>query len=265
MNLRGVPILALILAASAARAQHGYTPSDIEEGGRQYRLNCITCHGPDGNLVTGIDLGRGKFRRASTDDDIVNTILNGVPGAGMPAFEMILPRAQVIVAYLRSLAAEPAGVSQAAANGNAARGKAIFEGSPGPGTGSNNACTNCHRVRATGGTSGPDLSEIGLAKRAIEIETAILKPGPGKALENRPVRLVRKNGAVIQGLLLNEDTFTVQITDAKGALASFPRSELAEFAFLDKSLMPSYQGKLNPQELADVIAYLASLKGAPVQ
>ncbi|HEV2199613.1 MAG TPA: c-type cytochrome [Bryobacteraceae bacterium] len=257
MNLRGVSVLVFTLAASTAHAQHGYTPSDIEEGGRQYRLNCITCHGPDGNLVTGIDLGRGKFRRASTDDDIVNTILNGVPGAGMPAFEMILPRAQVIVAYLRSLASEPAGISQAAANGNAARGKAIFEGSAG--------CSSCHRVRAVGGTSGPDLSEIGLAKRAIEIETAILKPGPGKALENRPVRLVRKNGAVIQGLLLNEDTFTVQITDAKGALASIPRSELAEFAFLDKSLMPSYQGKLNPQELADVIAYLASLKGAPVQ
>ena len=261
MNLRGVPrlacVLGLVVAAGIAQAQHGYTPSEIEEGGRQYRLNCITCHGPDGNLVTGIDLGRGKFRRASTDDDIIQTILNGVPGTGMPAFEMILPRAQVIVAYLRSLAAEPVGVSEAAKSGSAARGKAIFEGAAG--------CNTCHRVRTVGGTMGPDLSEIGLNKRAIEIETAILHPGAGKSLENRLVRLVRKNGEVINGLLLNEDTFTVQITDAAGKLASFQRADLSEFTFLDKSLMPPYEGKLNPQELADVIAYLVSLKGAVVQ
>ena len=239
------------------KAQHGYTPADIEEGGRQYRMNCITCHGPDGNLVAGVDLGHGKFRRASTDDDLVRTILNGVPGAGMPAFEMILPRAQVIVAYLRSLAAEPADVSQAAKSGDRTRGKAIFEGSAG--------CANCHRVRGAGGTSGPDLSDIGLNKRAIEIETAILKPGSGKALENRPVRVVMKNGAAMNGLLLNEDTFTVQITGPDGRLDSFQRSDLSDFSFLDQSLMPSYQGKLNPQELADVIAYLTSLRGAPVQ
>src|SRR5665213_1266343 len=156
--LRSVQRLALALAltAAAAQAQHGFTQADIEEGGRQYRLNCITCHGPDGNLVAGIDLGRGKFRRASTDDDIIQTILNGVPGTGMPAFEMILPRAQVIVAYLRSLAAEPADLSQAAKSRSAPRGKAIFEGTAG--------CSNCHRVRAVGGTSGPDLSDVGLNK-----------------------------------------------------------------------------------------------------
>jgi putative heme-binding domain-containing protein len=265
MSFRAAPILGLLLAAASAQAQHGYTPSDIEEGGRQYRLNCITCHGPDGNLVSGIDLGRGKFRRASTDDDIINTILNGVPGAGMPAFEMILPRAQVIVAYLRSLAVEPESVSQAARSGNAARGKTIFEGAPGATAASITACMNCHRVRSIGGTMGPDLSDVGLNKRGIEIETAILRPGTGKSLENRPVRLVRKNGETINGLLLNEDTFTVQITDAAGKPASYQRADLREFTFLDKSLMPSYEGKLSPQELADLVAYLVSLKGAPIQ
>jgi putative heme-binding domain-containing protein len=259
MHVRAVSRLAVALAltAAAAQAQHGFTQADIEEGGRQYRLNCITCHGPDGNLVAGIDLGRGKFRRASTDDDIINTILNGVPGTGMPAFEMILPRAQVITAYLRSLAAEPAGISQAAKAGDRARGKAIFEGAAG--------CANCHRVRGVGGTSGPDLTDIGLNRRAIEIETAILKPGPGKALENRPVHVVPKNRAAINGLLLNEDTFTVQITGPDGKLDSFQRADLNDFSFLEQSLMPSYAGKLNPQELADVIAYLAALRGAPVQ
>ena len=256
MNL--VPVLALLLAAGIASAQHGYTPSEIEEGGRQYRLNCITCHGPDGNMVSGIDLGHGKFRQASSDDDLIKVINFGVPGKGMPSFEMPNPRALAIVAYLRSLAAEPVGISQAAKSGDRTRGKAIFESA-------STGCVNCHRVRNVGGTMGPDLSEVGLSKRAIEIEMAILKPGPGKALENRPVHLVRKDGTAINGLLLNEDTFTVQITDPSGRPTSYQRADLSEFAFLDKSLMPSYQGKLNPQELADVIAYLVSLKGAPVQ
>ena len=50
-----VLVLALLLSAGIANAQHGYTQTEIEEGGRQYRLNCINCHGPDGNLVGGID------------------------------------------------------------------------------------------------------------------------------------------------------------------------------------------------------------------
>ena len=69
----------------------------------------------------------------------------------------------------------------------------------------------------------------------------------------------------INGLLLNEDTFTVQIAGPNGRPGSFQRADLNDFSFLDKSLMPSYEGKLNPQELADVIAYLAALRGAPVQ
>jgi putative heme-binding domain-containing protein len=253
-----LPILALLVATGIARAQHGYTQTDIEEGGRQYRLNCINCHGPDGNLVGGIDFGHGKYRNAVSDDDLIKVINFGVPGAGMPAFEMPNARALAIIAYLRSLPTEATGVSQATKSGDRARGKALFEST-------NTGCLNCHRVRGTGGTAGPDLTEIALSKRPIEIETTIMRPGPGKALENRPVRIVRKDGTAINGLLLNEDTFTVQIVAPDGKPTSFQRSDLNEFSFLDKSLMPSYQGRLPPQDLADLIAYLSSLKGAPVQ
>jgi hypothetical protein len=39
------------------------------------------------------------------------------------------------------------------------------------------------------------------------------------------------------------------------------RSELKEFAFIDKSPMPSYRGKLTPQEMTDLVSYLVSLQG----
>ena len=55
--------------------------------------------------------------------------------------------------------------------------------------------------------------------------------------------------------------FTVQMLDANGALASILRSDLRESGVLKNSPMPSYRGKFTPQELADVIAYVGSLRG----
>ncbi len=53
----------------------------------------------------------------------------------------------------------------------------------------------------------------------------------------------------------------MQLMDSQERLRSFEKSNLKEYVFLDKSAMPSYQGKLNPQELADLVSYLVSLKG----
>ena len=38
-----------------------------------------------------------------------------------------------------------------------------------------------------------------------------------------------------------------------------------EFALLDQSTMPSFKDKLSAQELADVVSYLASLRGVDKQ
>ena len=94
-------IIILLLSASVGTLfgqQHSYTPGDIEEGGRLYRINCIGCHGPEGNLVSGIDLGRNRFRRVSSDEEIVDVIMNGVPGTGMPPNAIVRLRAYNVVA-----------------------------------------------------------------------------------------------------------------------------------------------------------------------
>src|SRR5258708_2505930 len=86
----------------AARAQHD-TASDIDDGGRVFRDTCANCHGPDGNEVAGIDLGRGVFRRASSDQDLIQIIRNGIPGTAMPATNFPEAQAAQVVAYLRSV------------------------------------------------------------------------------------------------------------------------------------------------------------------
>jgi mono/diheme cytochrome c family protein len=78
---------------------------------------------------------------------------------------------------------------------------------------------------------------------------------------NRPVRIVTKAGETIDGRRLNEDTYTVQVTDAEGRLISLSKRDLREFTIATKSLMPSYKGELTQDELADLVAYLLTLKG----
>ena len=139
--------------------------------------------------------------------------------------------------------------------GDPAKGKLIFEGK--------GACTNCHRIHGNGSRFGPDLSEAG-ARTAEQLQTSILDPDAEIAPVNRTFRAVSKDGTTTIGRLLNEDTFSVQMIDKKERLLSFQKGDLREYAFESKSPMPSFKGKLSPQEVADVVAYLATLKGPSV-
>ncbi len=78
---------------------------------------------------------------------------------------------------------------------------------------------------------------------------------------NRPVRVVTKDGTVINGRRLNEDTYSVQIIDDRERLHSLVKADLREFTIAKTSPMPSYQGHSRAEEIADVLAYLLSLKG----
>ena len=78
---------------------------------------------------------------------------------------------------------------------------------------------------------------------------------------NRPVRVVTKDGTVINGRRLNEDTYSVQLIDDRERLHSLVKADLREFTISTTSPMPSYKDKLSDEEIADVLAYLLSLKG----
>src|SRR5262245_14806526 len=238
-----------MLTAEASFAQHN-TAQDIDDGGRVFRNTCANCHGPDGNEVAGIDLGRGIFRRAKTDQDLVQIIRNGVPGTAMPASEMPVAQAEQVVAYLRSVAATKRSVT---APGDVDRGKDLFH--------NKGACTACHRVDGVGARLGPDLSDIGRLRRAVELETSLVDPGKEILYNNRTYKVVTKDGSTVTGRLLNLDSFNVLMLDSKEQLRSFEKANLRDYGFVDVSPMPSYKEKLNAQELADVVSYLVSLKG----
>jgi putative heme-binding domain-containing protein len=250
-------VSALVLAVTGglgprAIAQHA-TAFDIEDGGRAYESSCATCHGPDGNLIAGIDFSRGLYRRPLTDDEIARIILNGIPNTPMPPTpNMSEEQAARIVAYLRSL---PETFTPAATAADAARGEAIVTGA--------GACLDCHRIAGRGSRLGPDLSRIGRERRAAEIERSLLDPNAEVQPNHRFYTVTPKGGEPITGRLLNRDTFTVQLMDAEERLRSFRISALEHFGFAE-SPMPSYRDELDAQALADVVSYLVSLRGESV-
>ncbi len=252
---RSVPRLArlfvpLLLTAGVSFAQHGYTAADVESGARLYRTNCSSCHGPNGDLQPGVDLGHGKFRRANSDEEVSGIIMKGIPGTGMPPGNFSESQALTVVAYLRSLASA-SNVTVVA--GDAGRGKAIFEGK--------GQCASCHRVRAAGSRVGPDLTDIGTLRRTADLQRSLVDPDAEVLAPNRYYRVVTKDGQTVTGRLLNEDTFSVQMLDTAEKLRSFRLTDLREHTFAAKSPMPSYKDKLTAAELSDVIGYLTSLKG----
>jgi cytochrome c oxidase cbb3-type subunit 3 len=243
----------MMILKTAALAVFGasmmFAQSAVEAGQQVYRANCFACHGPDGDQINGVAFKTGVFRHASTDDDLAGIIEHGIPGTGMPPTSMSAESRRALVAYLRSMHSTGGAAS---VSGDAAHGKVIFEGKGG--------CTGCHRVDEHGSHTGPDLSEIG-SRPAPYLEKSILDPNDTVAPQNRYVHIVTRQGVTINGRRLNEDTHTILLIDTNEKLVSLDKSQLRELTVMQASAMPSYQGKLSSQEVADLVAYLVSLRG----
>ena len=235
-------------------AQHGFTPADVEEGEQLFIENCAICHGPEGDAVPGVELARGKYRHASSDEELSQVITKGIPGTPMPPGNFHEHQVNTLIAYLHSMSTIDAGN---ATLGDATRGKAIFEGK--------GECLKCHRVDGKGSYTGPDLTDIGVTRRSAQLERSLLDPEAEILPQNRSFRVVTRDGTTVTGRLLNLDTFTVQLMDSSERLRSFSKSDLKEFSFVDKSPMPSYRGRLSSSEVSDVVAYLVTLKGVSRQ
>jgi putative heme-binding domain-containing protein len=141
--------------------------------------------------------------------------------------------------------------AQDAPPGDGSRGRALVESS---------GCFDCHRIDERGSRLGPNLSRIGSRRTATRLREALIDPDAEVIADNRYVRIVTKDGTSVTGKLLNQDAVSVQLMNPKEELKTYLRANLREFTILDKGLMPSVQGKLTDQQVADIVSYLSSLK-----
>jgi putative heme-binding domain-containing protein len=137
--------------------------------------------------------------------------------------------------------------------GDAGRGKALVESS---------GCFDCHRIDDRGSRLGPNLSSIASRRTPVRLRQALVAPDEEVVPDNRFVRIVTKDGTTVSGKLLNQDAVSVQMMNPKEELKTYLRANIRESTIIDKGLMPSVEGKLNAQQVADVVSYLSSLKGS---
>lgn len=124
------------------------------------------------------------------------------------------------------------------------------------------SCVRCHKVSGRGGDVGPDLTKIGVDKQANYLLEAIVLPNKTIAKNFESVLVVDEDGKITSGVVKGEDAETLQLITAEGQLVKIKKSAIEERRAA-KSPMPEDLIKhLSPFELRDLVAYLASLKGA---
>ncbi|HLZ91730.1 MAG TPA: c-type cytochrome [Candidatus Acidoferrum sp.] len=235
----------------------------------EFRANCAFCHGLGARGGgRGPDLTRAQKKHGSSDADLFRTINEGVPGTAMPpngatqqGVGMTEEEIWQVISYIRSVEVKtPAGQM-----GNAAHGKELFTAS---------ACSTCHMIAGKGGRLGPDLTAVGSARSADYIIDSVRNPsrrlaqGISEAMkefsqEYETVNVVDARGQKFQGVVLNEDNFTLQMLDTREQLHLFQKAELRSVEKSRQSLMPKYDEKMLPgKDLQDIVAYLSSLGSA---
>lgn len=242
-------VLSVVARSAAAMQDHTYSSAEVATGIQLYAAQCALCHGPNGDQINGIDLRRGRFRRAVTDDDLVAAIRTGSP-AGMPAFRFSDADSRALVALIRA-GFDPAGT--AVKVGNIERGRLVFTG--------RGRCATCHRTHGAGPRTWPDLTDIGALRTAATLQRVLLDPSAAMLPINRPTRIVTSDGRTIQGRRVNEDTFSVQLIDDGEQMITIEKRMVRRLEVLTVSPMEPVMRGLSADEVADLVAYLLSLRG----
>jgi cytochrome c oxidase cbb3-type subunit III len=247
----GCLVLMPLTALAQARAAAPAAPTDLASGRRIFDAQCAWCHGNEGDGGTGPNL-HGRLRHATTLSSIVDIVSNGISGTDMPSFRLGLTdrgtrQAATYVLSLSRSASRPGA-------GNAERGATVYQ---------SNGCGSCHAIDGRGGILGPELTTIGQRRGAVYLRESIVKPAASHPPGYLVVRAVPARGDEVRGIRVNEDVFWITIRDAGGTIHTLQKSDLARVdRELDATLMPSYESRLSSAQLDDVVAFLASLRGA---
>ena len=226
----------------------------VEVGGKAFQARCAFCHGTDGKGTgRGSNLTSGQWAHGGRDGELFKTIKQGVAGTEMPPHDLPDTEIWQLVAYVRSLGGTG---QQPPVPGNPEVGEKLFFGKA--------RCSTCHMIRGKGSPFGPELSGIGGERSSVAIRRSILEPGAEIAQGFTGVRLTLKDGARVEGVIRNEDNFSIQLVERDGRFRNLDKQRIASLARLGKeSLMPSgIARELSAEELQNLLAFLDRQRSA---
>jgi len=231
--------------------QGASTDSPSGLGRLTFESTCASCHGLDGR---GGERGPDIASRAGvlrlSDRDILQVLRDGNPAAGMPAFGFLgSAKLSALLGYLRTLQGKG---STATISGDPQKGERLFFGEA--------RCSECHMVRGKGGFLSSDLSAYAANLAASEIRSAISNPGGDSSEPRTLVTVTLRDGRVMEGIVRNEDNFSLQLQSVDGTFHFLQKSDIAKVEPHTKPLMPAdYGSTLTPAQLDDLAGYLMSV------
>ena len=240
-----------LFAYSQQHAHSSHTHAAQRQDARQiFATTCAACHGLDGmgserapNIITN-----SQVQRLSADE-LFSVISGGVPGTGMPAFERLgKPAITSLVGYVKGLQ----GKNQTAPPlGDPKAGEALFFGSA--------QCSTCHMASGRGGFIAPDLSTYGQTHSAEQVKSAIVNPAEREPIKSI-VTATTADGQRYQGIIRNEDNFSLQLQSQDGAFHFLSKQSLKTIEREQGSIMPSdYSSRLSADQLNNIVSYLLNL------
>jgi len=259
LRIQIVSSVTVILVVSMTT--HAQGSNELEQGQRLFETHCAACHGPRGEGGKGPTLAQPSLPRASDEESLLRIIRGGIAGTEMPQARLEENEIKLVAAFVRSLGSIP----REPVPGNPENGAKLFEAKGG--------CLQCHGRHGKGGAFGPDLSDIGLRRSPAYLRRALVDPGAevpmsfsafrseaSLPLNFLYVRIITRDGKEIDGVRVNEDTFSIQIRDVSGRIYSFFKDEVAELRKeFGKSPMPSF-ATMSKDEIDDLTAFLMTLR-----
>ena len=136
-------------------------------------------------------------------------------------------------------------------------GKAIFQNVNGVG------CIKCHSAGGQGGQVGPALDSIGTKYTRAQILESVLYPSKQIAAGYEQSLVRTKDGNTYAGVVRQETPDEITLFDSTAKKIVVRKSDIQVRKTTPVSVMPEgLQQGLTPQQFADLISYLQSLKEA---
>ncbi|MDW7995160.1 MAG: PQQ-dependent sugar dehydrogenase [Gemmatales bacterium] len=140
--------------------------------------------------------------------------------------------------------------------GSAERGRELFFNNP------SLQCSNCHQINGQGKSFGPDLSGIGKKYNRRQILESILEPSKFIEPPYTAWLLETRGGQTYVGLLVSRNDKEVCLKLANGMNLAVKSADIERLVPQPKSLMSELLLQdLSPQEAADLVEFLMSLRG----
>jgi putative membrane-bound dehydrogenase-like protein len=136
-----------------------------------------------------------------------------------------------------------------AAKGDATRGQTIFM----------QRCLTCHRAGGQGMAVGPDLETV-KTKGRDALLTAILEPHKEVAAQFIAYTVNTRDGAVLNGIVTNDDATSLTLKMMGGADMTIPRRNIKGSTSSGQSLMPEgLEAGLDVSGMADLLTFIETL------